>query len=116
MSACTSFSGHRPPSTRAATSTGDYEQYQEAVAQLEAEGVIRPAPAKWWVEPPIGLRFRPTSPLAGIADLRQQRDVEAEERRRLTMVLADLRARSETVATSAAAPPPRRSWWRWGQR
>jgi hypothetical protein len=41
-----------------------------------------------------------------IADLRAQRDAEAEERRRLTAVLADMR-----VVPSTA--PPRRSWWRW---
>lgn len=40
-----------------------------------------------------------------IADLRRQRDAEAEERRRLTAVLADMRA--------APPAPPRRSWWRW---
>jgi hypothetical protein len=40
-----------------------------------------------------------------IADLRRQRDAEAEERRRLTAVLADMRA--------APPAPARRSWWRW---
>jgi len=53
---------------------------------------------------------------ATIDDLRQQRDREADERRRLTMVLADLRARSEATAASAAPPPARRSWWRWGRQ
>jgi hypothetical protein len=40
-----------------------------------------------------------------IADLRQQRDREAEERRRLTALLADQR--------SAPPPAPGRSWWSW---
>jgi hypothetical protein len=43
-----------------------------------------------------------------ILDLRQQRDREAEERRRLTAVLADLR--------TAQPAPTRRSWWPWGRR
>ena len=46
-----------------------------------------------------------------IADLRQQRDREADERRRLTMVLADLRA-----APPAPQPVPARRWWLWGRR
>ena len=44
-----------------------------------------------------------------IADLRRRLDIADEERRRLTMVLADLRA-------APVAQPARRSWWRWGQR
>ena len=46
-----------------------------------------------------------------IIDLRQQRDREAEERRRLTALIADQRA-------TPPAPEPnvtRRSWWRWGR-
>jgi hypothetical protein len=39
-----------------------------------------------------------------IADLRRQRDAEAEEHRRLTLLLIDQRA----------VAPVRRSWWRWG--
>jgi hypothetical protein len=39
-----------------------------------------------------------------IADLRQQRDREAEERRRLTAVISNMRQE-----------PARRSWWRWGR-
>ena len=44
------------------------------------------------------------------ADLRRRLDAEAEERRRLTAVLSDLRA---------ATPPPAaaaRRWWPWGRR
>src|SRR3954447_2761432 len=40
-------------------------------------------------------------------DLRQRLDAEAEERRRLTAVLAD---------RSTAPPVPARRWWTWGQR
>ena len=42
---------------------------------------------------------------ASIADLRRRLDVADEERRRLTMVLADTRA-----------TPPRRAWWPWARR
>ena len=42
-----------------------------------------------------------------VADLRRRLDAEAEERRRLTMVLADMRT---------AAPASRRAWWRWGRQ
>ena len=42
-----------------------------------------------------------------VHDLRCRLDAEAEERRRLTAVLADLRA------APPAALPPRRRWWRW---
>jgi hypothetical protein len=42
---------------------------------------------------------------AMLDDLRRRLDAEAEERRRLTMVLADMRA--------APALPRRRAWWRW---
>ena len=42
-----------------------------------------------------------------IGDLRRRLDIADEERRRLTMVLADLR-------TAPPAPPaPARRWWRW---
>jgi hypothetical protein len=43
---------------------------------------------------------------AMLDDLRRRLDTEAEERRRLTMVLADMR--------TAPASPRRRGWWRWG--
>jgi len=43
-----------------------------------------------------------------IADLRRRLDIADEERRRLTMVLADLRS-----APPAAPALARRSWWRW---
>jgi hypothetical protein len=43
-----------------------------------------------------------------VADLRRRLDLEAEERRRLTMVLADQR-----VAPPVA--PGRRSWWPWSR-
>ena len=39
------------------------------------------------------------------ADLRRRLDAEAEERRRLTAILADQRA----------APAPIRRWWRFGR-
>src|SRR4051794_37418952 len=42
-----------------------------------------------------------------IADLRRRLDAEAEERRRLTAVLAD------RSAAPPAPAPARRSWWRW---
>jgi hypothetical protein len=42
-----------------------------------------------------------------IADLRRRLDAEAEERRRLTVVLAD---------RSTVPPTPARRWWTWGQR
>ena len=40
-----------------------------------------------------------------VDDLRRRLDAEAEERRRLTMVLTDMRA-----------PSPRRAWWPWSRR
>jgi Helix-turn-helix domain len=40
-------------------------------------------------------------------------DAEAEERRRLTALLADQRVKPE--ATSDLPAPPRRGWWRWGR-
>ena len=43
-----------------------------------------------------------------LRNLWQRFDAEAEERRRLTMILADLR-------TAPAAAPARRRWWRWRQ-
>jgi hypothetical protein len=45
-----------------------------------------------------------------VADLRQQRDRDAEERRRLTALLAD------RTSPPPAATPPRRAWWRWGRQ
>ena len=52
-----------------------------------------------------------------ILDLRQQRDREAEERRRLTAVLADLRTALPAPTVPAALPASaRRSWWPWGRR
>ncbi len=52
-----------------------------------------------------------------ISDLRRRLDAEAEERRRLTMLLADQRTTPSTpVANPAPDPVPmRRSWWRWGR-
>jgi hypothetical protein len=47
-----------------------------------------------------------------ISDLRRRLDVADEERRRLTMVLADMRVKSDTVFDAPPAPA-RRSWWRW---
>jgi hypothetical protein len=47
-------------------------------------------------------------------DLRRRLDTEAEERRRLTLVLADLRA---TPTPPAPLPtPPQRKWWPWRRR
>jgi hypothetical protein len=52
-----------------------------------------------------------------ISDLRRRLDVADEERRRLTMVLADMRAAppAPPPAPSAAAPvpAPSRRWWAW---
>ena len=54
-----------------------------------------------------------------IADLRQQRDREAEERRQAQAQLAETQAKLTAVLTdqrSIAPPPqpvPRRPWWRW---
>jgi len=46
-----------------------------------------------------------------IADLRRRLDAEAEERRRLTALIAD---RSTAPAVLHLGPePPRRSWWPW---
>src|SRR4051812_19896168 len=44
-------------------------------------------------------------------DLRRQRDAEAEERRRLTAVLADQR-----TAQPTSPAPTRRAWWPWGRK
>ena len=52
------------------------------------------------------LRARLADKDAVIDDLRRRLDAEAEERRRLTAVLADLRAAPPAV-------PARRSWWPW---
>lgn len=46
-----------------------------------------------------------------IRDLRQRLDAEAQERRRLTAILADQRAKPEPAAEPPA--PPRRRWWPW---
>jgi hypothetical protein len=52
-----------------------------------------------------------------ILDLRQQRDREAEERRRLTAVLADLRTAPPAPTVPAAPPAPaRRSCLPWRRR
>jgi hypothetical protein len=51
-----------------------------------------------------------------IADLRRQRDTEAEERRRLTALLTD---RTSPPGASGRLPEgrePRRSWWPWRRR
>ena len=45
-----------------------------------------------------------------VSDLRRRLDAEAEERRRLTMLLADQRS---TPPTSAPLPPAPRRWWNW---
>jgi excisionase family DNA binding protein len=45
-----------------------------------------------------------------IDDLRRRLDAEAEERRKLTALLTDQRAKEEPE------PPRRRSWWRIGKR
>jgi len=44
-----------------------------------------------------------------IADLRRRLDTEAEERRKLTAVLSDLRAAPPAMPPQAA----KRSWWGW---
>jgi hypothetical protein len=52
-----------------------------------------------------------------ILDLRQQRDREAEERRRLTAVLADLRTAPPASTVPLIPPiPTRRSWLPWRRR
>jgi hypothetical protein len=53
-----------------------------------------------------------------IADLRQQRDREAEERRRLTALLADQRPASPPAAPVKNNPraEPRRSWRLWRRK
>jgi excisionase family DNA binding protein len=48
-----------------------------------------------------------------VADLRRRLDAEAEERRRLTMVLADMRAAPASAPQPPQAVPARRSWWPW---
>jgi hypothetical protein len=51
---------------------------------------------------------------AALDDLRRRLDSADEERRRLTMVLADLRTKSEIVADSPSSPTtPVRRWWQW---
>jgi hypothetical protein len=47
-------------------------------------------------------------------DLRRRLDIEAEERRRLTMLLAD--QRTAAPAPTSTPVPPRRSWWLWLRR
>ena len=57
-----------------------------------------------------------------VEDLRRRLDAEADERRRLTMVLADQHAAPVAVAapasapTASAPPPARRSWLPWRRR
>jgi hypothetical protein len=49
-----------------------------------------------------------------VRDLRQRLDAEAEERRRLTAILADQRTIHPTGSTVEPVPSPaRRRWWRW---
>ena len=57
------------------------------------------------------LRARLADKDAVIDDLRRRLDAEAEERRRLTAILADQRAKPEPVAEPPT--PARRQWWRW---
>ncbi len=45
-----------------------------------------------------------------VDDLRRRLDAEAEERRRLTMLLADQRS---ILPASAPLPPTPRRWWNW---
>jgi hypothetical protein len=56
------------------------------------------------------LRARLADKDAVIEDLRRRLDAESEERRRLTLVLADMRT------APPVAPPPRRFWWPWGRQ
>jgi hypothetical protein len=52
-----------------------------------------------------------------IADLRRRLDAEAEERRRLTAVLADRStAPAAPIAPQPAPPAPQRSWLSWRRR
>ena len=51
-----------------------------------------------------------------ISDLRRRLDAEAEERRRLTMLLADQRTAPTAPVPNPTPDPPRRSWWLWRYR
>lgn len=54
-----------------------------------------------------------------IADLRRRLDAEADERRRLTLLLADQRPISPPPPPAESANPrgaPRRSWWLWRRK
>ena len=51
-----------------------------------------------------------------VADLRRRLDAEAEERCRLTAVLADLRQAPASIPTASAPPPARRFWLPWRRR
>src|SRR3954453_2352148 len=53
---------------------------------------------------------------AALDDLRRRLDSTDEERRRLTMVLADLRDKPDAVSGVAPTTPPRRSWLPWRRR
>ena len=54
------------------------------------------------------LKARLANELHQIRDLRRRLDTEAEERRRLTAILADQR--------TTTPPPAPRSWWPWHRR
>src|SRR3954452_16921740 len=59
------------------------------------------------------LRARLGDAHATVDDLRRRLDDEAAERRRLTAVLADLRAPPPQPALPVARAAPQRRWWRW---
>lgn len=73
-----------------------------AVADAAANAAVRSTDAEVEIRE---LRARLADKDDQITDLRRRLDAEAEERRRLTAVLADMRA----------APAPRR-WWQWRRR
>jgi hypothetical protein len=52
---------------------------------------------------------------AMLDDLRRRLDASEEERRRLTLVLADQRTPPSAPVPTATPDPPRRAWWRWGR-